>query len=92
MDRRVALDKLPEPSVCADYGLTELTLEIMRLPQKLIDVVLLHDYQGFTTRETGKLLGIPHQTVISRLDRAHRILRVILTEAEKEERTHETHA
>lgn len=92
VDRRVALDKLPEPSVCADYGLTELTLEIMRLPQKLIDVVLLHDYQGFTTRETGKLLGIPHQTVISRLDRAHRILRVILTEAEKEERTHETHA
>lgn len=92
VDRRVTLDRLPEPASAADYGLTELTLDVMRLPQKLIDVVLLHDYQGFTTRETGKLLGIPYQTVISRLDRAHRILRVILTDAEKEEHACETHA
>ena len=92
VDRRVSLDKLPEPAAHADYGLTELTLDVMRLPQKLIDVVLLHDYQGFTVRETGKLLGIPHQTVISRLDRAHRILRSVLTDAKKEERIDETHA
>ena len=78
IDRRVTLDKLPEPIVQADYGLTELTADIMRLPQKLIDVVLLHDYQGFTVREAGEMLGIPYQTVISRLNTAHKKLRMEL--------------
>ena len=68
IDRRVTLDKLPETAVHADYGLTELT------------VVLLHDYQGFTTRETGEMLGVPYQTVISRLKKAHTILRIALSE------------
>lgn len=80
VDRRITLDKLPEPAANADYGLTELTLDIMRLPQKLIDVVLLHDYQGFTVRETAQLLGIPHQTVNSRLQKAHQLLRIVLSE------------
>ena len=48
------------------------------LPQRLLDVVLLHDYQGFTTREIGQLLGIPYQTVISRLKKAHTILQLEL--------------
>ena len=78
IDRRVTLDKLPEPTVQADFGLTELTVDIMRLPQKLIDVVLLHDYQGFTVREAGEMLGIPYQTVISRLNTAHKKLRMEL--------------
>ena len=78
IDRRVTLDKLPEPTINADYGLTELTLDVMRLPQKLLDVVLLHDYQGFTTREIGQMLGIPYQTVISRLKKAHNILQLEL--------------
>ena len=78
VDRRVTLDKLPEPAVQADYGFTELTLDIMRLPQKLIDVVLLHDYQGFTVREAGEMLGIPYQTVTSRLKKAHQLLRISL--------------
>ncbi|MBQ4581432.1 MAG: sigma-70 family RNA polymerase sigma factor [Clostridia bacterium] len=78
IDRRVTLDKLPETAVHADYALTELTLDIMRLPQKLIDVVLLHDYQGFTTRETGEMLGVPYQTVITRLKKAHTILQIDL--------------
>ncbi len=78
VDRRVSLDQLPEAAACADYGLTELTLDIMRLPRKYMDVVLLHDYQGFTVRETGEMLGIPHQTVISRLKKAHQLLRISL--------------
>lgn len=78
IDRRITLDKLPEPMVNADYGLTELTLDVMRLPKKLLDVVLLHDYQGFTTREIGQMLGIPYQTVISRLKKAHTILQIEL--------------
>ena len=80
VDRRITLDKLPEPAASADYGLTELTLDVMRLPQKLIDVVLLHDYQGFTVREMAQLLDIPYQTANSRLQKAHRILRIVLSD------------
>ena len=78
IDRRITLDKLPEPVVEADYALTELTIDVMRLPRKLLDVVLLHDYQGFTTREIGEMLGIPYQTVISRLKKAHTTLQIEL--------------
>lgn len=78
IDRRVDMEKLPEPATNADYSLTELTADIMRLPQKLLDVVLLHDYQGFTVREIGEMLGIPYQTVISRLKKAHTILQIEL--------------
>ena len=80
IDRRVTLDKLPEPVMQADYGLTELTLDIMQLPRKLLDVVLLHDYQGFTVRETGEMLGVPYQTITSRLNTAHKKLRIVLTD------------
>lgn len=78
IDRRIDLTKLPEPAVHADYGLTELTIDVMRLPQKLLDVVLLHDYQGCTVREIGEMLGVPYQTVTSRLQSAHKKLRIML--------------
>ena len=84
IDRRVTLDKLPEPVLHADFGLTELTIDVMQLPRKLIDVVLLHDYLGFTTREIGTMLGIPYQTVISRLKTAHAKLRMALTDSDTE--------
>ena len=83
IDRRIDMDKLPEPVVQAEYSLTELTCDIMRLPQKLLDVVLLHDYQGFTVREIGEMLGIPYQTVTSRLNTAHKKLRIALTDTRK---------
>ena len=78
IDRRIDLTKLPEPAVHADYSLTELTIDIMRLPPKLLDVVLLHDYQGCTVREIGEMLGVPYQTVTSRLKKAHTILQIEL--------------
>lgn len=83
IDRRIDLAKLPEPAVHADYGLTELTCDVMRLPQKLLDVVLLHDYQGFTVREIGGMLDMPYQTVTSRLQSAHKKLRIALTDDQK---------
>ena len=78
IDRRIDMEKLPEPIVQAEYSLAELTADIMRLPQKQLDAVLLHDYQGFTVRECGELLGIPYQTVISRLKSAHTRLQLEL--------------
>ena len=83
IDRRIDLDKLPEPVVQAEYSLTELTCDIMRLPQKLLDMVLLHDYQGFTVREIGEMLDIPYQTATSRLQSARKKLRIVLTDTRK---------
>ena len=78
IDRRIDMTKLPEPVTHAEYGMAELTADIMRLPQKLLDVVLLHDYQGFTVREIGKMLDVPYQTVTSRLKKAHTLLQIEL--------------
>lgn len=78
VDRRIMLDQLPEPISEASYSMIELTIDIMKLPSKLLDVVMLHDYQGFTVRETGMLLGITHQTVVNRLRKAHHQLRISL--------------
>ena len=77
-DRQITLDQLPEPACSADYGLIELTLEVMRLPRHLLEAVLLHDYQGCTVREIGEMLGIPYQTVTSRLQSAHKKLQIKL--------------
>lgn len=84
VDRRVTLDKLPEPATNGDFDLTDLMVDIMQLPEKLIDVVMLHDYQELSVREIGKMLGIPYQTIISRLNKAHRLLRISLEEGTQE--------
>ena len=45
------------------------------LPGKYRDVVYLHDYEGYTAPQVGKLLGINSNTVYTRLARARRLLR-----------------
>ena len=51
---------------------------VMQLPRRLLEVVLLYYYQGMTTRETAAALGIPQQTVVSRLQSARKRLRISL--------------
>lgn len=85
VDRRVTMEKLPEQAGNADYGLVEMTVDIMNLPRKMKDVVLLHDYQQFTLRETARMLGVTHQTVINRLRKAHQLLRISLEGGEENE-------
>lgn len=80
MDRRVSLDKLPEPIANSSWESTELAMDVMRLPPKLLDVVLLHFYQGMSVREVGAALGVPYQTVTSRLRTACARLRVQMEE------------
>ncbi|MCH5286505.1 MAG: sigma-70 family RNA polymerase sigma factor [Christensenellaceae bacterium] len=80
VDRRVTLEKLPEPVAETSWERTDLTLDVMKLPTKLLDVVLLHFYQGMSVREVGAALGIPYQTVTSRLKAACAKLRVQMEE------------
>ena len=80
IDRRVTLDKLPEPAAETSWEKTELILDVMKLPPKQLDVVLLHFYQGMSVREIGAALGIPYQTVTSRLKAACARLRMEMEE------------
>lgn len=74
-DRRVTLDLLPEPSCEGIWPDTTVITEVMRLPQKLREAVLLRYYQGMKLAEAAEVLHISISTVKQRLDRANTILR-----------------
>ena len=78
VDRRVTLENVPAPSFMPTMEQSELVVEIMKLPKKYMEVVLLYYYQGMTTIEIGIILKIPNQTVSSRLRRARGKLKMAL--------------
>jgi RNA polymerase sigma-70 factor (ECF subfamily) len=51
---------------------------VLLLEPKRREVVVLHLVQGYTTKETAEILRLPLGTVLSRLFRAQKQLRVIL--------------
>lgn len=78
-DRRVSLDELPEPiqsSLSGDDGW--LMEDILNLPDREKDVVLMYYYQGMDIREIGEALKLNASTVSKRLKKARRRLRGIL--------------
>ena len=54
--------------------------EIMALPRKYREVILLYYYQEYTVKETARLLRLPATTVAGRLKRAKALLRTALEE------------
>lgn len=78
MDRSVSLDKLPEPAVPPQADSVLITLEVMRLPAKEREVVLLRYYQNMTLAEVAQVLGISATAVAKRLKRAHAHLDPVL--------------
>lgn len=56
--------------------------EVMALPRKYRLPIYLHYYEGYTTPEIAKLLGIPHATVRTHLSRGRQLLREQLQEVE----------
>ena len=80
IDRRVTMERLPDPVAETNWEATNLALDVMKLPPKLLDVVLLHFYQGMSVREIGAALGVPYQTVTSRIKAACARLRVQMEE------------
>ena len=84
VDRRITLDKLPEPAAPVQEGEKHLTVEIMKLPVKYREVALLCWYQGMTCAEAAQTLQITHQAVSSRLNRARRKLRDALEGSDEE--------
>ena len=74
-DRSVTLDMLPEPAVQPSYEDNTLTVEIMKLPKRLREVILLYYFEDMTTPEIADTLQISQQAVSDRLVRARAKLR-----------------
>ena len=77
-DRRVTPDMLPEAAAPAEAGDDALLAEVMNLPAKQREVVLLYSYQDMDTHEIAKALGIAHSSVSGRLRSARARLRAVL--------------
>ena len=78
LDRRITPEELPQAAAPQQEHDAELALEVMRLPRKLKDVVLLYYYQNLTMAETADALGISQSSVSVRLTRARSRLRAAL--------------
>ena len=86
VDRRVSLDNLPIPSAPPSLDHIALTTEIMRLPRKHMEVVMLHYYEGMTIREIARVLGISLPAVSQRLSKAKSRLHDVLGGGDGNER------
>ena len=80
VDRRVTLDHLPEPAIPPKADSILLTLEVMRLPTKERETVLLRYYLGMTMKDIAEVLHVTSTTVSKRLSRACQKLSVVWKE------------
>ena len=78
IDPRYTPDMLPEASEPFDQKEEDLVAEIMQLPRKLREVILLYYYQDMTVTEIADSLGISQSSVSGRLKRARDKLRILL--------------
>lgn len=78
IDPHYTLDTLPEASEPFKQEEEDLVEEIMQLPHKLREVVLLYYYQDMTVAEIADSLGIAQSTVSGRMKRARDKLRFLL--------------
>lgn len=70
VERTIALDMLPEPAQPCTEDDSLLTIEVMKLPRKQLEAVLLYHYQGMTVYETAQALGITVPSVSARLKKS----------------------
>lgn len=79
VDLQKALEDLPARYLSVEDPDVSLTMDVMRLPEKLKQVILLHYYQELTLREAADVLGIATSTVHRRLKNAEQHLKIDLT-------------
>lgn len=65
-------------ALCAGEISDEMQAALARLPNNYLEIVERADLQGHEHKDTAAALGIPAGTVMSRLFRAHQILRAAL--------------
>ena len=80
VDRSVDITLLPECAQAADEHDSTVLTEVMRLPAKLREVILLRYYQGLSLQETADALKLGLSTVKARQKKAGDMLRQRLKE------------
>ena len=78
VDRSISTDDLPEPATEDRQADESLLREVLALPDKYRETVVLYYYQELTAEETAQALGIPAATVRTRLKRARELLKTRL--------------
>jgi RNA polymerase sigma-70 factor (ECF subfamily) len=86
IDQSISIDRLPERSVEGIPEYDAVSVEVMRLPIRLREVVLLYYFEDMNTQEIAATLRISQQAVSGRLVRARAKLRKALSEVERSER------
>ena len=86
IDFRVSVDRLPISS-CAPPSEEHiaLTIAIMKLKPKYLEVVLLYFYEGYSMKEIGKMLNLTEAAVSSRIHKAKQKLKTELAGGEGNE-------
>lgn len=82
--RELSMEELPETAQ-EQFDALPLKEAIRRLPRNLQEVIILRYFTGFTLEETAQALEIPRGTVTTRQKKALSLLRLELTDNEKED-------
>ena len=87
IDNRVSIDQLPTLSTAppSDEHIA-LTMAIMKLKPKYMEVVLLYLYEGYPIKEIASMLNLTEAAVSSRIGKAKRKLRDELEGGEDDEK------
>lgn len=80
VDASKAIESLPAMQTAVLPEDRALVLDIMALPEKYSQVLLLYHYQRLTMREVGEVLDLDASTVYARLKKAEKRLKRQLTE------------
>ena len=74
-----AAAETPESALLAHVEQDTIQQALERLPVKFREIILLCDSEEMSYQEIGETLGIPTGTVMSRLSRARKVMRELLT-------------
>lgn len=76
IDMSRALDELPEGITTVEPEDSAMLLDIMRLPEKYRQPIMLYYYQNLSLSETAEMLNLSKSTVYNRLEKAKQLLRL----------------
>lgn len=86
VDLKRTLEELPPRYLSVEPEDTTLTLDVMRLPERLKQIILLYYFQELTLREAAEVLGISGSTAHYRLRKAEKLLKLQLTGGKEDEK------
>lgn len=86
VDRSLRVEDIPKLAYLPDQTDRALMEEILMLPDKLKEIVLLHYYQGLDYHDITQALSISRSTMYDRLEKARRKLRGALERWDSHER------